>query len=248
MKELVFVKSAMLDEVPFTTSLVISEYADIEHRAVSQMVRKYHDRLEGMGKVTFKMSPMASGQKAKVYILNEVQATFLITLLKNTNKVVDFKEELSKQFFSMKQELMKRQMYRELEKPLRRTLTDSIKEWEHVNKWAYKLVTDLICKKITGMNTKQLKQARNVSKGTSGTDIYTVEEFEQYQRLEHKVIALLDMNMTYEQIKAVVNGESIEFRLQVKEKVGRGLPVSKIQQVKRISKTDIDNFLNENKI
>ena len=30
--------------------------------------------------------------------------------------------------------------------------------------------------------------------------------------------------------------------------IGRGLPVSKIQQVKRISKTDLDNFLNENKI
>lgn len=30
--------------------------------------------------------------------------------------------------------------------------------------------------------------------------------------------------------------------------IGRGLPVSKIQQVKRVSKTDIDNFLNENKI
>lgn len=30
--------------------------------------------------------------------------------------------------------------------------------------------------------------------------------------------------------------------------IAKGLPVSKIQQVKRISKTDIDNFLNENKI
>lgn len=30
--------------------------------------------------------------------------------------------------------------------------------------------------------------------------------------------------------------------------IERGLPVVKIQQVKRISKTDIDNFLNENKI
>lgn len=30
--------------------------------------------------------------------------------------------------------------------------------------------------------------------------------------------------------------------------INRGLLVSKIQQVKRISKTDLDNFLNENKI
>ena len=30
--------------------------------------------------------------------------------------------------------------------------------------------------------------------------------------------------------------------------IGKGLPVSKIQQVKRVSKTDIDIFLNENKI
>lgn len=216
MKELVFVESAKLDEQPYTTSEVIAEYAGIEHRAVNQMVKKYRNRIETMGKLTFEMLPMASGQKAKIYKLNEVQATFVVTLLKNTQSVVNFKQELSKQFYSMKQELMKRQMYRELEKPVRKSLTDAIKESEHSNKWTYKQITDLICKVITGYSTKQLKERRQVAKDVKGTDIYTSEEFEKYRTLEQKAIFLLEMGMDYQQIKSVLNGASIEVTVPTK--------------------------------
>ena len=219
MKELVFVESVKLDEQPYTTSEVIAEYAGIEHRAVNQMVKKYKNRIETMGKLTFEMLPMPSGQKAKVYKLNEVQATFVVTLLKNTQSVVNFKQELSKQFYSMKQELMKRQMYRELEKPVRKSLTDAIKESEHSNKWSYKQITDLICKVITGYSTKQLKERRQVAKDVTGTDIYTSEEFEKYQALEQKTIFLLEMGMDYQQIKSVLNGASIEVTVPTKVKV-----------------------------
>lgn len=219
MKELVFLKSAKLDEQPYTTSEVIAEYAEIEHRAVNQMISKYKNRLESMGKVTFEMLPMPSGQKAKVYKLNEVQATFVVTLLKNTHSVVNFKQELSKQFYSMKQELMKRQMFREMEKPVRKSLTDAIKESEHSNRWTYKQVTDLICKVITGYSTKQLKECRQVPKDVTGTDIYTSEEFEKYQALEQKTIFLLEMGMDYQQMKSVLNGASIEVTVPTKIKV-----------------------------
>ena len=219
MKELVFVESIKLDEKPYTTSEVIAEYAGIEHRAVNQMVKKYKNRIETMGKLTFEMLPMPSGQKAKVYKLNEVQATFVVTLLKNTQSVVNFKQELSKQFYSMKQELMKRQMYRELEKPVRKSLTDAIKENEHSNKWTYKQITDLICKVITGYSTNQLKEYRQVPKDVTGTDIYSSEEFEKYQALEEKTIFLLEMGMDYQQIKSVLNGASIEVTVPTKVKV-----------------------------
>lgn len=219
MHELVFVESAKLDEQPYTTSKVIAEYAEIEHRAVNQMINKYRNRIETMGKLTFKMLPMPSGQKAKVYKLNEVQTTFVVTLLKNTKSVVDFKQELTKQFFSMKQELMKRKMYREMEKPIRKSLTDAIKENENMGSKSYIHITNLICKVITGFNTKQLKELRQVDKTVSGTDIYTSKEFEKYQQLETKVITLLELGMDYQQIKAVLNGLSIEVIVPTKVKV-----------------------------
>lgn len=75
----------------------------------------------------------------------------------------------------MKQELIKREMFRKLEKPVRKSLTDAIKNNKHSNKWTYKLVTYLLCKSVTGLNTKQLKDKKGVPNDSTGTDIYTSE-------------------------------------------------------------------------
>ncbi|MGO2082474.1 Rha family transcriptional regulator [Vagococcus sp.] len=220
MNEIVFVESAKLDEQPYTTSEVIAEYAGIEHHSVTRLIREYENDLNIFGLIGFEIHKLnGRGRPKKIYKLNEQQATLLITYLDNTEPVRKFKQQLVFQFFSMKQELMKRQMYRELEKPIRKSLTDAIKESSHTNRWTYKLVTDLICKTITSYSTKQLKERRQVSKSVTGTDIYTSEEFEQYQILEQKTIFLLEMGMDYQQIKSVLNGESIQFIVPVKEKI-----------------------------
>lgn len=218
MNELVFVESAKLDEQPYTTCEVISEYAEIKRDSVTRLIRKYRKDLELYGTVGFEIRLSGKARK-KIYHLNEQQATLLITYLDNTEPVRKFKQQLVSQFFSIQQELMKRQMYREIEKPIRKSLTDSIKESEHSNKWTYKLITDLICKVITGFNTKQLKERRQVDKSVTGTDIYTSKEFEQYQRLETKVITLFELGMDYQQIKAVLTGSSIELTVPIKIKV-----------------------------
>ena len=69
----------------------------------------------------------------KIYLLNEQQATFLITLLKNTNKVVKFKLELVQQFYQMKKLLIRRQSIqwqqtRLAAKNTRKLETEEIKE------------------------------------------------------------------------------------------------------------------------
>lgn len=220
MKELVFVESVKLDEQPYTTSEVIAEYAGIEHHSVTRLIRDYESDLNLFGLVGFEIHKLnGRGRPKKVYKLNEQQATLIITYLDNTEPVRKFKQQLVSQFFSMKQELMKRQTLRELEKPIRKSLTDAIKESEHSNKWTYKQITDLICKVITGYNTKQLKERRQVPKDVTGTDIYTSEEFEKYQALEQKTIFLLEMGMDYQQIKSVLNGASIEVTVPTKVKV-----------------------------
>lgn len=218
MTELVFVKSVKLDEQPYTTSEVIAEYAGIEHHSVTRLIRDYENDLNMFGLIGFEIHKLdGRGRPKKVYKLNEQQATLLITYLDNTEPVRKFKQQLVLQFFSMKSELMKRQTYRELEKPIRRSLTDAIKESDHSNKWTYKQITDLICKIITGYSTKQLKERRQVPKRVTGTDIYTSEEFERYQTLEQKTIFLLEMGMDYQQIKSVLNGASVEVVVPAKE-------------------------------
>lgn len=98
MKELVLLKN---DEA-FTNSLIIAEGAGIEHRALIQLISSHIDDVSEFGRVTFEMLPFETNggtQKVKMCNLNEEQATFVISLMKNTRAVIAFKKELVKQFF-----------------------------------------------------------------------------------------------------------------------------------------------------
>lgn len=96
----------------------------------------------------------------KIYRLNEQQATLLITYLKNTAPVRKFKMNLVKAFFEMREELSKFRMQRALERPKRRTLHDSIENWEQAPKHAHSTMNNLLLKAVTDMNAKQLREER----------------------------------------------------------------------------------------
>ena len=183
---------------PYTTSAIIAECAGIKHHAIQEHIRKQIGRLEQFGKVSFKMRPLQSGQQAKDYILNEQQATLLITFLKNTDQVANFKTNLVRAFFEMREELTKFRIQRALEKPKRKTLHDSIETWEQAPKHAHSTMNNLLLKAVTDMNARQLVKNR---KGFNGIDSLTSEELEQYQALEDMVIAMIELNMNYHDIK-----------------------------------------------
>jgi len=185
---------------PYTTSAIIAECAGIKHHAIQEHIRKQIGRLEQFGKVSFKMRPLQSGQQAKDYILNEQQATLLITFLKNTEQVANFKTNLVKAFFEMREELSKFRMQRALEKPKRKTLHDSIENWEAKPKHAHSTMNNLLLKAVTDRNAKQLRKERG---GYNGIDSLTSDELEQYQAFEDMVIAMIGLNMSYQEIKAM---------------------------------------------
>lgn len=93
----------------FTDSMVIANGTNNQHESVQRRIRDYNKELSVFGEVGFEIRPMESGQEMKIYLLNEQQATFLITLLKNTEKVVKFKLELVRQFYAMRQFIFERQ-------------------------------------------------------------------------------------------------------------------------------------------
>jgi phage regulator Rha-like protein len=108
MNELVVVKGNEL----FTDSMVISEGACIEHESVMRMIDKYNSRLSRLGKIRFtdlKSGNSQGGRPTRIAELNEPQSTFLLTLLKNTEPVVDFKFKLTQEFFRMRQFIIERQ-------------------------------------------------------------------------------------------------------------------------------------------
>lgn len=185
---------------PYTTSAIIAECAGVKHHAIQEHIRKQIGRLEQFGKVSFKMRPLQSGQQAKDYILNEQQATLLITFLKNTEQVANFKTNLVKAFFEMRDELSKFRMQRALEKPKRKTLHDSIENWEQAPKHPHSTMNNLLLKAVTDRNAKQLREERG---GYNGIDSLTSDELEQYQAFEDMVIAMIGLNMSYQEIKAM---------------------------------------------
>lgn len=170
MNDLVFLSSQQVDAEPFTTGDVIAEYAGIERDSVNRMIRNIYQRLERMGKVGFKIQPMASGQESKTYLLNQQQSTLLITFLKNTPRVADFKEELVAQFYAMQRELIERRAQFELgkqfSKSLHATIADSqIKMHGH----EYSTFNRLIYKQALGVDSTKLRKARDIPKGEAIT-------------------------------------------------------------------------------
>lgn len=208
MQELVFLQS--LKDEPYTTPEVIAEHTGIEYRSISDLIRRNKSELEYFGILRFEIVKInGRGRPKKVYHLNEQQATTLITFLDNTPQVKSFKVALVAQFFKMRDELTKRKINRIEEKPLRKTLTDAIKEWEHRTDWSYNHISNLLYKAVTGMNAKQLKKARNPQSKAS-LDVLTSEEQEQYKQLETRVIGYLLAQMTFSQIKAMLNGGTLQ--------------------------------------
>lgn len=220
MNEVVFLGSLRITEEPFTTSAVIADYAEIERASVTRLIRRYKKELEGFGTLRFEIRPLAKVRK-KIYHLNEMQATFLITLFKNTKRVVEFKEELVKQFYTMKQELLERRLQRHAGKETRLSLTDTIKQAGISEKYYFNY-TNLAYKSAIGYTTKQLRKAREVKKSQSLLDYLTTKELTAINQREQQIATLLQLGMNYEQIKSALalGGVIYHTTLNVKEKAG----------------------------
>lgn len=118
----------------FTDSLIIAEGAEIEHESVMRMIEKYKSKLSMLGKIRFsdlKSGNPLGGRPIKIAELNEQQATFLLTLLRNTDPVVNFKFKLTQEFYRMRRFILERQtaqwqQSRLIGKQVRRDETDAI--------------------------------------------------------------------------------------------------------------------------
>ena len=209
MLDLVFYTDNTLKAEPYTTSEIIANNTNNSRIAVRRLIEKHINRLKQFGKVEFEMQPLPSGQKAKVYKLNEQQATLLITFLDNSDIVANFKTLLVKQFYEMRDELTKRNINRVIEKPVKKTLMESVKNWKYTSKHAYSNINRLLIKGATGLSINALKKERGDAK--VALDLLTSQEQEKYKQLEQKVIAYIEANFDYQLIKALLTGKEIKF-------------------------------------
>ncbi|MBX9122804.1 Rha family transcriptional regulator [Enterococcus sp. K18_3] len=204
MQELVFIESEDLNCEPFTTDEVIAEFYGNSRDSVTRLIRNYQDDLKEFGKLGFEIRPMPSGQKAKVFHLNQQQATLLITYLDNTEPVRLFKKELVKQFFTMEFELNARRLERSNGKIKRIKLTDAIKQ-AGFSVHFYKHFTDLVYKKALGFNAKQLREARGAKPKATPLDFLTTKEQAAVNQIEELTTGLILLGRSYDDIKLILN-------------------------------------------
>jgi len=207
MNDLVFLKPNNIKAIPLTTSDIIAMSAEIKHHAVQQIILKHESRLKQFGQVAFEMRAVkkARGIKyEKIFHLNEEQATLLITFLKNTEPVIQFKTELVRQFYAMRSELQHRQIGREQLRPIRRELTDVISDNPDHSRWDYKTYTDLAYKFVTDRNAAQIRKDRGASKTAAAIDYMTADEIGRIAKLQNQISVLCEMGLDYYQIKAML--------------------------------------------
>lgn len=93
------------DGALIVSSETIAEGSGVEHRAVLQMVAKNLPDLEEFGQVAFEMRPGYNNAQVRIALLNEQQATLVMTYQRNTEQVKAFKLALVKSFYQMARQL-----------------------------------------------------------------------------------------------------------------------------------------------
>lgn len=192
---------------PFTTSEVIAECAEVKHHAIQQLIQKHKSDFRSFGLIAFEMRKPPAGSKGgrpeTIYHLNEQQATLLMTYLRNTPVVREFKKELVRQFYAMRKELLNVRVAKAERKPVRLGMTDAIKalpDSPH-KKFKYNQYTDLAYRTALGKSARQLREERGADSTAVASDYMSADEITAVSSVENHIAVLLDVGMEYQQVK-----------------------------------------------
>ena len=201
MNNLVFL--APNTQEPFTTSKVIADRTGMNHRRVKEAIRKHEHEIRSFGLLGAYATESSGGRPEEIYRLNEQQATFLMTLLKNTPIVVDFKAELVRQFYAMRFELYKVQAAKMERRPVRASMTDAIKALPDSPHKAMKYgqYTNLAYLLALGKTASQVRKERGAKKRANASDYMTAEEISLVSEMENRIAVLIGIGMSYQEVK-----------------------------------------------
>lgn len=91
-----------------TTTPTIADGTAVDHASVIKLVRTYRLDLEEFGGVGFEIQPFETAggtQQREIACLNEQQATLVMTYMRNSDIVREFKKRLVKAFWDMARQL-----------------------------------------------------------------------------------------------------------------------------------------------
>jgi len=200
-----------------TDSWIISENLKRKHDSITKAIKRYEKDIAEFGEVRLTVEQVEKTRSRSIYELNEGQATFLMTLMNNSEKVIEFKKKLVKSFLFMKQELTTRGNTRHIGVSIRKDMTKAICEnipEGNFKNFAISNYTGLVYKKVLGTTLKKWKQTNNIPKGEKNRNFLTTEQLEQVQYYESKIADIIEVSSElvnekelYQKIKAFIQKE-----------------------------------------
>ena len=99
-------------DIPRIDSRILAESLGNKHKAIMSLVDKYQAELKRLGHLTFQMSDgdrkQGGGKAERVALLNEDQAFFLLSLSRNTARVVELKGRMVQAFSTARRNAQQR--------------------------------------------------------------------------------------------------------------------------------------------
>lgn len=186
----------------YTTSEIIAKYTGVSVEHVRQLTDKHKDQLERFGILGFENSKLdGRGRPHKIWHYNEPQATLLITFMRNTPAVIEFKSNLVMAFYSQRKELADKTIALANIKPVNKSLSEVVHEVWADKPHMYSTIHNLALKVVTGKNAKQLKEAFEVQDVKQALTSFQIEHLERVKELIKQLIL---NGYTYQEIKGTV--------------------------------------------
>lgn len=92
--------------IPLISTLDIAKGFNVEHFAILRLVQKYELRFQSKRPFDFR-SQKSGGRPTTFCMLDEEQSLFLVSLMRNSEIVVNFKDTMTREFQRMKNELIR---------------------------------------------------------------------------------------------------------------------------------------------
>lgn len=124
---------------PVTGTWFVAQGFQREHKVILKLIRKYQANFENFGTLEVHKFKSTGGRPVEEFLLSEPQFSFLGTLFRNNEQVVNFKEALIKEFYRMKTEIIRAKTQhkdpewietRQKGKEVRLITTDTMQEFE----------------------------------------------------------------------------------------------------------------------
>ena len=186
----------------YTTSEIVAKYTGVSVEHVRQLTDKHKGQLERFGILGFENSKLdGRGRPHKIWHYNEQQATLLITFMRNTTAVIEFRSNLVTAFYSQREELARKTIALANIKPVNKSLSEVVHDSWPDNPHMYATIHNLALKVVTGKNAKQLKTTFDV---TDAKEALNSSQLERLERVKELMKHLILNGYSYQEIKATV--------------------------------------------